>query len=74
MTTSKEHTIHTPKGTFVGTVENSGVISFKGIPYAKPPVGALRWQPPQPLENNAHIMPAGPHPTRYARIACNETR
>lgn len=62
MTTSKEHTIHTPKGTFVGTVENSGVISFKGIPYAKPPVGALRWQPPQPLENNAHIMPADKFP------------
>lgn len=22
---------------------------FKGVPYAKPPIGDLRWQPPQPL-------------------------
>lgn len=33
-------------GVLVGETEN-GINVFKGIPYARPPVGDLRWMPPQ---------------------------
>ena len=36
----------TSEGPVRGFVEN-GVNTFLGIPYASPPVGGLRWQPPQ---------------------------
>jgi para-nitrobenzyl esterase len=39
---------HVSGGTVVGAL-NNGVASFKGIPFAAPPTGQLRWKPPQPV-------------------------
>jgi para-nitrobenzyl esterase len=38
--------IHTDSGLIVGSC--GAIRAFKGIPYAEPPVGDLRWRPPQP--------------------------
>ncbi len=42
-------TVKTKQGSLRGKLINSGqVAAFLGIPYAMPPVGDLRWRPPQP--------------------------
>ncbi len=32
-------------------IEESGIRTFKGVPFAAPPVGDLRWREPQPVKN-----------------------
>jgi para-nitrobenzyl esterase len=41
-------TVQTTAGTLVGDAHR-GVQVFRGVPYAAPPVGALRFRPPQPI-------------------------
>jgi len=38
-------------GELEGATEKSGIRAFKGIPFAAPPVGDLRWKEPQPVKN-----------------------
>ena len=58
--------IQTVNGKVSGTLHNdTGVHSFKGIPFAAPPVGNLRWKAPQPVASWSGIYEAnrfGPRP------------
>src|ERR1700744_3763380 len=64
--------VTTVNGIVQGTLEKSGVRSFKGIPYAAPPGGVLRWKAPRPVAAWAgvracnHFGPGAMQPPIYS--------
>lgn len=66
--------VKTTEGPVEGRFE-SALAVFKGLPYAAPPVGKLRWQPPRPSQHWTALRPAfdfGPsspqNPSQAARF------
>jgi para-nitrobenzyl esterase len=60
--------INTREGPVRGFVKD-GVYTFLGIPYAAPPVGNLRWRPPQPVKHWRDTLDA----TTYANTCSQVT-
>ena len=60
--------VHIVNGILEG-IDCSGVKVFKGVPFAAPPVGQLRWKAPQPVEKWDGVRAAkefGPNPMQEA--------
>jgi para-nitrobenzyl esterase len=60
--------VRTAEGPVRGFVRD-GVYEFLGIPYAAPPVGALRWMPPQPVAHWHELLNA----TKFANTCAQVT-
>jgi para-nitrobenzyl esterase len=68
MTLTTTTTATTDFGTLKGTVDD-GVVAFRGIPYARPPLGPLRFAAPERLEGWSGTRSAerfGPAPLQAA--------
>lgn len=50
-------TVKVATGRIQGSTTN-GITAYKGIPYAAPPVGNLRWEPPQPAASWSGVRDA----------------
>jgi para-nitrobenzyl esterase len=69
-TAAAEPLVATKQG-FVRGLETQNVDIFLGIPYAAPPVGDLRWKPPQPHASWSGVLNAtkfGSHCAQTARV------
>jgi para-nitrobenzyl esterase len=62
-------------------IQNEGVVQFRGVPYAEPPVGELRFAPPQPVSAWMGLRDARQHgpiaqqlPSRLSSVFGNFVR
>ena len=64
--------VRVAQGVLQGFDYAPGVVAFRGIPFAAPPVGELRWQPPRPPQPWTGVRQAtsyGPDCMQFARTS-----
>ncbi len=62
--------VKTANGTVQGTASPDGAVRmFKGVPFAAPPVGDLRWKPPQPVPNWSGVRQAAQFGPRCMQLS-----
>jgi para-nitrobenzyl esterase len=67
----KKNVVAVSEGYLEGKALKSGVIVFKGVPYATPPLGNLRWKAPVPMSKWDGVRSAfefGPRPMQKSNI------
>jgi len=71
-----DNIVKVQQGTLAGVISDDGLVrSYKGVPFAEPPIGDLRWRPPRPARSWEGVRPAksyapfAPQPT----LAFHET-
>jgi len=63
--------VHTANGILEGVQDSGNIRSFKGIHFAQPPVGDLRWQEPRPAKRWKGVRKAkifGPRPMQKGQF------
>jgi para-nitrobenzyl esterase len=70
--TEQAITVQTDSGVVAGS--GAAIRSFKGIPYAEPPTGDLRWRPPQPVKPWTGIRTAAAFGADPPQAATSRTR
>ena len=63
----------TEQGAVRGVAEGE-MLAFKGIPYARPPIGALRWRPPEAAERWEGVRDGSRYGSMCPQIVAKEVR
>ena len=58
--------VTTESGVLIGSTQDRSAV-FKGVPFAAPPIGDLRWAPPQPLTPRLMERPAADYGANCAQ-------